>query len=166
MANQRAVKGIRRTVVIGRKSNILNVSLDIYWIIFMWLFQEFYTTLENSHILPLLIFDTILYPVSTNSQYERELLCRCLKFCEPIHTIFYFCFILLKINKAFLSPILQIWMEGLFWTIFLMIISTSRKRCRQKCSIFLGRWSKTRNGDHSLSDCTIFSLWKRGLRND
>ena len=45
-----------------------------------YLLDNINVTIENSHILPLLIFDTI-YPVSTNSQYELQYLCLCLVNC-------------------------------------------------------------------------------------
>ena len=67
------------------------------------------------------------------------------KYCNKINkqtTIF-----LPKINKAFLSPILQNLKKSVL-DIFLlkMILSTSHQR---KTSITLGRWSKRQNGDQN-----------------
>ena len=77
-----------------------------------------------------------------------------------------------KINKVFWAQFYKIWREGPFWTHFFeMILSTSRKRCRQaKSSIFSGRWLKTQNGDQNRIYPSHFQTaklfhFKRVLKN-
>ena len=59
-------------------------------------------------------------------------------------------FFLPKIIKVFPGPILQNLKGRSVLDNLKIILLTSRKRCRQaKSSIFLGRWSKTQNGDQN-----------------
>ena len=81
-------------------------------------------------------------------------------------------FFLPKINKVFISPILQhLKRRSVLDKLFLkMIVSTGRKRCRQaKSSIFSGSRSKTQNGYQNRiypsrtlqsPDCKIFPFKK------